>query len=440
MRRTPSFFLAVAGLLTLAPTPILAAGVALLESSVKGLGNAFAGGAAVAEDATTVFFNPAGMTLLSGSQGQLAEHAILPSAKFNDAGTTFADGRPIAGGNGGDAGETVFVPNLYYVHSLSEDVKLGIGINAPFGLETEYSPGWVGRYYAIKSQLRTLNLNPSFACRLNDFFSIGGGVSIQYADAELTNAIDLSGIATGSVLSGADDGFAKVKADDFGYGANVGLLIELAANTRIGLHYRSKVKHKFKGKANFRNNGSPLAIKTAAALRLFDQGAQARVSFPETISLSAFHRMNPRWALQGDVTWTKWDRVNELRIQFDEGAPDSVSTVNWNNTWRLAAGVTYKPTPRWFIRGGAAYDGTPVPNDRRRTPRIPDESRTWAAFGVSYRASERISFDLGYAHLFVEKPRIAKAGKGEDRFRGALSGDYDADVDILSAQVTWTFP
>ncbi|MES1986902.1 MAG: outer membrane protein transport protein, partial [Pseudomonadota bacterium] len=199
-----------------APMAAQAAGFALIEQSASGMGNAFAGGGAVAEDASTIFFNPAGMTYISGTQIVGAIHLIKPSAEFNNNGSVAGAGagpfpsRPL-GGSGGDAGDLSFVPNFYYKRDLTDTVKFGLGVNAPFGLKTEYDKDWIGRFQAIKSELKTVNINPAIAFKLNDQLSIGAGLSAMWAQAELTSAVNLV----------ASERTSKVQGDDWGFGFNL---------------------------------------------------------------------------------------------------------------------------------------------------------------------------------------------------------------------------
>src|SRR5208283_4229503 len=162
-----------------------ASGFALIDQSVEGLGIAYSGGAAMAEDASTIFYNPAGMTRLKGVQLETGLHIIMPSIKFKDNSAFSAIGVPISGGNGKDAGVTRLVPNFYLTVNPSDRLVLGLGVNSPFGLATEYSNGWVGRYYALKSDMYTININPSVAYKITDDLSLGAGFSAQYINAEL---------------------------------------------------------------------------------------------------------------------------------------------------------------------------------------------------------------------------------------------------------------
>jgi len=214
---------------------VQAAGFALIEQNASGLGNAYAGAAAVAQDASTVFFNPAGMTLLPDRQVVIAGHLIKPKAEFSGTVTP-----AIGGGEGGDAGDWALVPNAYFAFRLTPQVHLGVGLNAPFGLKTEYDSDWIGRYQAIKSEVKTINLNPSIAYKVSDTLSLGAGLNIQWIEAELTNRQPLG-------LPPAPVTLLKIKGDDYGWGYNLGALWQLTPATRIGLSYRSEVDYTLDG-------------------------------------------------------------------------------------------------------------------------------------------------------------------------------------------------
>ena len=413
------------------------AGFALVEQNVSGLGNAYAGGAASAEDASTIFYNPAGMTRLGNNQLVFGSHVIIPTLKFKNEGSVHVTGAPLTGSNGGYAGVTKLVPNLYYSRKISDRFAVGLGVNAPFGLATEYNDTWVGRYHAIRSDLMSVNINPSIAYRINDQLSIGAGVSAQYIDVELTNAIDFGTIGFLSGIPGLvpqkNDGFVSLEGDSWGFSYNIGLLYEFTKNTRIGVAYRSAIDHDLEGKADFKKVPSPLR----STFR--DDDVSADITFPDSLSVSFFHQFNPQWMVMGDFTWTNWEHFKELRVEFDKGLPPSVTTENWQDSYRTSVGVTYVPNNNWKFRAGTAYDTSAVPDKAHRTPRIPDGDRIWAALGLGYKFSDAISFDLGYAHLFINDPGIDKKAAGEDALRGGLKGTYDAKIDIISAQLNIMF-
>jgi long-chain fatty acid transport protein len=394
------------GLIVL-PGVSLASGFALIEQNASGLGNAYAGQAASAQDASTVFFNPAGLSLLPNTQLVLVGNLIQPSSKFSG---TFS--APVGGGQGGDAGSLAFVPNFYFAYPLTSSVNIGVGINSPFGLKTEYDSSWVGRFQAIKSDLKTINLNPSIAWKIDDQFSLGVGLSVQRVEATLTNAI--SPLAPGSMMT--------VKGDDYGYGFNLGLLWQANENTRAGIAYRSKIDYTLSG-------------TLAANAVLPSSDIKADITMPDSASLSVFHKLSPSVDLLADVTWTGWSSFDRLAIVYTSlPVPLPATQENWKDSWRYSLGANYHMNDQVTLRGGLAFDQTPVPDAIHRTARIPDEDRIWLALGGQYRMDKRNALDFGYAHLFVKGADINNTTSA-----GTLTGSHDNHVDILSAQYTHTF-
>jgi long-chain fatty acid transport protein len=427
-----------------------AAGFQLIEQSLSGMGTAYAGAAATAEDASTVYFNPAGLTQLEKPEALAAVHIVVPQADYKDKGSTHASqvyplplpATPLGGKIKDEAGVWGAVPNLYYSRPLSNKLFLGLGINVPFGLSTEYSESWVGRYHAVKSELHTVNINPAIAYKINDKVSVGFGINAQYIDAEVTNMIDF-GMLIGAPT--AFDGKAKLEGDDWSWGYNLGLLFNLTDQTKLGLHYRSKIRHTLEGDAEFTiPAGAALPISILRPGEFVDTDVKSTVTLPATGSVSIAHAVNSKWSVMADISWTDWSQLDELRFEFDSTQADGVTALEWDDSYRYSIGTTYRASDRLTYRAGIALDETPIPNAYYRTPRIPGEDRTWLAIGVGYKYSDRLSFDFGYAYLFVKDPDIEKTPTGnpatdENLSRGYLNGTYDASTDILSAQLRWTF-
>ena len=433
-----------------------AAGFQLFEQSVSGLGTSFASTAA-AEDASTLWWNPAGMSHLSGTNFSIGGQVIKLSGKFDNQGSRTLlpppSGLPLSGGNGGDAGGVAVIPNLYVTHALTDSLSLGVGVNSPFGLTTEYDNGWVGRYHALKTELATININPSIGWKINDSFSIGGGLNLQYAKAKLSSAVDFSTICLAKVPAGtcaasglatpgnaARDGKATVDGDNWGYGFNLGAMWQIVPSTRIGIAYRSSVSQDLEGDIKYENVPALFAAIPALKAAFSNTDAKASVDLPESVSLGLNSQIDERWAVMADVTWTHWSRFKELRVKFNSGAPDSVTTENWDDSFRVAIGGSYKPADAWTLRAGLAYDQTPVSDDFR-TPRIPDNDRTWLSFGANWKITQNASLDFGYAHIFVKSASVnLPASRAENNTRGTLKGEYGKpSVDILSIQYNQHF-
>ncbi len=439
------------------------AGFALIEVNATGQGNAYAGAAAHTENASTIFFNPAGLTQLDGEQLVFAAHYIDPSSDFDNDGSALAASLGSFGaagplnGDDDDGGQSAFVPNFYWARPLDDRTTFGVGVNSPFGLAIEYDDEWVGRYHAILSDLKTVNFNPSLGYRVNDKVSIGGGLNVMLAKVDLTSAVDFGslcyalnfefngGIAQ-CVGAGADpqavDGAAELDGDNFddvGLGFNFGLMFEVSDQTRIGVAYRSEIDIEVEGEADF-------TVPSNAALDLFLPGAmlfedtdiEAEVTLPASFSVSVAHEVD-KFTWLADVTWTGWESFDELRIEYDNPSqPDSVTTEDWNDSVRYSLGFDYQYSDKMILRAGIALDESPVPNEERRTPRLPGSDRTWYSVGLGYTVDNTFSIDAGLTYIDIKDADIDNEFESSvSTINHTLTGEYEADVVILSAQLTW---
>jgi long-chain fatty acid transport protein len=363
----------------------------LLEQNASGLGNAYAGSAAVADNASTIFFNPAGMTQLTGFQLSAGVAGVGPSYEYRD----------LAGvKSGGDAGGWSAVPNAYLSAQLAKDLFVGIGISAPFGLATEYDAVWgpagAGSARAIKSEIKTINVNPSIAYRVNDKVSLGFGLNYQKIDAELTNSS------------------LRLKGDDSSWGWNAGALFTLSPAMRVGVSYRSAIKYSLSGQAS-------------SAIGVLNGPINADVKLPDTFILSVWQQVSDRWEAMGDLSYTRWSTLKSLNVT---GLAVPLSeTFNYENSWRFAWGAGYKATEKAKLKFGIAFDRTPV-RDEYRSPRVPDNNRLWLSLGGQWNAGAYGKVDLGYSYLYVIDPTISQ---------GALQGKYDASAHIVGMQYSVGF-
>src|ERR1700680_2210208 len=438
---------------------------ALQEQSGSGLGNAFAGGAATAEDASTIFTNPAGMSRLTNMQVVGAGSLICLQAKFSDNGSLPAAFQSL-GGNGGDAGSRNVGPALYLAAALNSQWSVGIGVNVPFGLKTEYDSDWIGRFQAVKSKIETINVNPAVSFKASDMVTIGGGANYQHLKAELTSRVNYAGAIGRAALQAAAAGQipaaaitplltaytgaqsdAKITGNDGAWGWNIGVLVNIDPQTRFGASYRSTIKYDVSGSAEFSNppvpalpaSLAPVAGALANAVNgvLANGDVKLSLKLPDTANVSIFRQIDSKWDVMADVQYTGWSTVQNLTIVRSTGAVLSTTPENFRDTWRASIGANYHYSDQWMFRGGLAFDQSPV-RDAQRTPRLPDNDRTWISFGAQYKFSPQLLLDAGYTHIFVKDPSMNQNAGSTPTF-GLISGTYKNNVNIVAAQVTYTF-
>lgn len=417
------------------------AGFNLLEQNASGLGVAYAGSAAIADNASTIYFNPAGMTRLPGLNISAGANLIRPSFKFkNDGRSTIptALGRspfPHAlGGNGGDAGSLAALPNFYLSYQATDRVYLGLGVGAPFGLKTEYDDDWIGRFHSKSFDIKTYNINPSIAFKVSPTFSIGAGFNVQYIDATYKKSnvapIGVHPLDGQPMFSNAE---SKSHLTNTGYGWNVGFMYEPSENTRIGLSYRSRVKHKASGDTN-------LYVMTPMGVAAhMEADASATVSLPDTAVLSGYQRLNDRWEIMGDISWTGWSSIPSLTVK--SAAPinrDTELDLKFKDSWRVAIGAQYQLNDSWKLKGGVAWDQSPVQKTAMRPASLPDNDRYWFSIGAQYKPSENTTVDVGYAYLYVPSSKVNNTNNNEAMY-GRLSGKYKANAHILGVQLSHRF-
>jgi long-chain fatty acid transport protein len=283
-------------------------------------------------------------------------------------------------------------------------------------LKTEYDPTWMGRFQAIKSDISTLNINPSVSYKLDDKMSFGFGLNYQQIDAELTRAV---------VIGANTETVATVKGKDTSWGFNAGAMFQATPDTRLGVSYRSSIKYGVSGTVN------------VAAVPALNGDANLDVKMPDMFSIALNHRLDSKWTLLGDVTRTGWSKIKELRVVTSNGQPPDVTPENFKNTWRVGVGATYRYDDAWSIKTGLAFDQTPV-NDTDRTARLPDNDRLWLSVGGQYRLSKDSTLDFGYAHLFIKDASINQ-NAGSAGANGQLVGTYKGAVDVFGAQFAYRF-
>ncbi|MDE1545244.1 outer membrane protein transport protein [Dechloromonas agitata] len=404
-----------------------AAAFQLTGQSASGVGIANAGAAAAAEDTSTLYYNPAGMTYLSeGHNISFATTLLDRSTNYTDQGTSgllnSAFGKPV-GGDGGNGGGLNAVPALYYSYALAPQWRLGLAVNPTFADETEYDKNFAGRYSGLKTKIRIVNINPSVAYKVNDALSLAFGINFAKADVEFNQAVpNLAGPTL-------PDGSGTLKGDGTGWGYNLGLMYQPTKETRVGLSYRSKIEFDLEGEKT----------QTGQATR----SITADLTTPDTASLAVHHQLNPKWAILADYTWTGWSKLQKLEPVYSDGSR-AVAPLRYNfkDTYRVGLGTTYQLNDQWMLRLGVAFDKGAVPDDASRTMTVPDQDRTWLALGAKWKITPKASLDVGYAHIFVKEARTARnvySSAAETTVVQTVRGKFETSVDYLSLQLNYSF-
>ena len=389
-----------------------ASGFQLFEQNASGIGNAYAGSAAVAENASTIYFNPAGMTQLQKLEVSGGVSVVKPSFSFNNKGSSV--GGLTGTGDGGDAGGWGFVPNGYASWGVTKDLYVGIGISAPFGLKTEYDDRWVGAAQSRMFEIKTINVNPSVAYRLNEKVSLGFGLNWQKIDATYER---LAGINVPSV--------AKLTLSDDAWGWNAGALFTLSPSTKVGVSYRSTIKYKTEGHTNL--NGAWL------------NDSKASLTLPDTAILSVTQKLSDRWEMLGDISWTGWSSIPKVDILRANGSLAQVLDTDFKDAWRVALGANYQLNSAWKLKYGIAYDQTPVRGPTTRLVSLPDNDRVWLSFGAQWAPDKAQKIDLGAAYIHVRDSKIRNDQTSVIPSRGYVAGEYSGNIWVLGAQYSYAF-
>lgn len=410
----------------------------LKENSVKALGRAFAGSGAAPDDAAVVVNNPAAMSEVDRAIFQADVTGVQFSTEFHGSGRDAA-GRPLTGGDGGDGGVTKPIPALYYITPVGDGWRLGFAVSAPYGFETEYDQGWVGRYSAYKSMFQSVDLTGAVSYDINEQFSIGGSISAQHTKADLTQAIDFGAVLAGAgapVLPQSLDGRGRVEGDDWGWGWGIGLLWKPTDADRIGVNFHSQVTHKLSGTGSFQVPAAVTAINPALGNAVFvDTPGTAGFTTPASATASWWHTVNQNLSFGADVGYTRWSTFKNLVVDYANPLqPNSVENFNWEDTWFGSIGMEYRFDPTWTLRGGIAVDGSPTQYETR-TPRVPDGTRRWVTVGLGYQASENMALDFGYAHIFVNDAGVDTTTATRDR----LTGEFESKGNLLGVSAQFKF-
>ncbi len=477
--------LMVAAALSAAAMNANASGYRFGSQSVSGQGTADANSAEAA-DASTIFTNPAGLTRLDGFQITGGITAVIPHSTYTDHGSTRFNGAPTGGVATQDdfAPKAVAAPNLYASKKLNDKLAVGLGVFVPYGAKLDYDDNWTGRYALTKIDLKSVTINPSVAFKIDDRNSVGFGIDAEYMTAKLGQGVDVPGtvqflntpanlanpaiaarraallqaiVANGgslAALASVKDGHATMDGKDWGFGFNLGYMVNLTQDTRLSIAYRSSIHHKLKGSAvwDFSNVTTDPKVNAVLQASSRKQNSPALVDLrtPETLSIGIFSQIDDKLALMADFTGTRHTRLQNLNIQFvGTGEGDEVINQSWQKTVRASLGMNYKLNDAWLLRAGVAIDATPVPDNSKRHPALPDADRKQISLGANWKLSPNSSIDLAYSFLKFDSASttyknncspLAPAGATSCTGNGETTvGTWDTRMNLLGVAYNYKF-
>lgn len=419
MKSTPKLILIGSSLAcaALIPQSALAGGASLYEISTPDVGLASAGYAAGAQDASTLFKNPAGMSLLTGPQLNSSLQVLYGNVQFQGNSKTTT-----TGGNGQNA--IGFLPgtSLFVTYPVTEKLTVGFGTFSYFGLSENYGDHWACRYDLQNGTLIGVSLMPAASFKVNDWLSIGGGLNAMYGYLD-------GQVAVNNLIG--PDGQMKINNHQWGFGGNAGIMIQPQPGTRIGVNYLSQVDLNFSAKPGFTGLGPGLSVLLANPPQL-----NMGMTVPQSVMVGIYQELNDKWALLADVGWQNWSQFGEVAIGIDSNTSRSFTAqLHFDDTWHGAIGAEYKASEQWRFTGGFAYDTSAV-SDADRSVVLPVGQAFRYGLGAFWKVSQ--SVDLGAAYEFVwggDMPVTQTSA-----YRGTVSGSFNnAFFSFFSLNLNWRF-
>ncbi|WP_372988150.1 OmpP1/FadL family transporter [Marinobacter sp.] len=444
-----------------APASVMAGGFSLNEQSASAMGVANAGAAANPENATTVLFNPAGMSQLSGMNVSFGAAVLDIDAEAKEGSTSATNqlGMPVTGSTGGDIADPAVLPNFYFTHEINDSIDVGFGIHAPYGLAADYDNDFIGRYFADETELTAIAFTPSVAVNNGRGLSMGVGLNIMYAEGRLSKFQDYSGAyflaqqeadAAGVPLNGEPfkPGYADIEGDDIGITARIGFLYEMSKQTQLGLTLQTGTELELEGDADLSNY--PVVQPGDTGLNAFQtdisRDVEVPLAIPESVTFGARHLLTDRVTLLAGATYAKWSRFEELDIISQEsGEVISHITEEWKNTWQFNVGGIWQATPKWALKAGYAWDESPV--DNYVTARIPSEDRHWLTLGTQWKDVQSgwtVDATVGTL-IFADDAKVDdreyshEDPTGEPISAASYQGEYDLSAWSASVQISKAF-
>ncbi|EOW9508658.1 outer membrane protein transport protein [Vibrio cholerae] len=408
-----------------------AAGFQLAEYSATGLGRAYAGEAAMADNASAQWRNPAMLTYLEGTQVSAGAIYVNPNVDVEGTVNHAQLGKTHASSN--DFAHDAVIPNFYLSHQLNEQMALGFALGTNYGMETDLGTDFAASHFGNQASVISKEANLNIAYQILPQLSIGGGVRYVMGEGHFGATAPAKNLirhpVTNNVMTLPKGITLKyMEGEDNSWGWQVGSAWQINQNHRVGFAYKSEVVMDFEGHAEGVSYGS------------YKPGMMS-VTLPATAELASFHQLNDQWAIHASINWTDWSSFKELTAVFPEKS-DLIKSENWEDNYRFALGTTYQYDAKLALRAGVAYDTSAV-DDKNRTATIPETDRTWVSVGGSYVATPQLTLDAGFTYIFAKDATINEPRDASDQtaaaIGGAFTGNVSGNVWLIGVQANYRF-
>lgn len=419
--------IAVAGSLLSTSAAVNAAGFQLAEYSATGLGRAYAGEAAMADNASAQWRNPAMLTYLEGTQVSIGAIYVDPNVDIN--GTSRFMGNDVPA-NSSDFAHDAIIPNFYVSHQYNDKLAFGLALGTNYGMETNLGDDFSATNFGNEASVMSMEVNLNTAYQVTESVSIGGGVRYVMADGSFGAKVSPQfPNLSGSTLK-------YMEGDDTAWAWQIGTAWQIDEDNRIGFTYKSEVDLTLEGFAKGAGFGLTAAQQKAGSMDL---------ALPATAELASFHQLTDKVALHASINWTDWSSFEKLVADFPGEASNTIKHENWEDNFRYSVGATYKVDSKLVLRTGIAYDESAV-GDEYRTATIPETDRLWLSLGAGYQWSEQLSFDAGFTYIFAKDAQMKEsrvdgtpAFKDPADFGGDFSGEVTGSIWLIGVQANYTF-
>ncbi|MBL0404945.1 TonB-dependent receptor [Microvirga aerilata] len=375
---------------------------AIREQSASAQGYSFAGAASGSGNLSSMFWNPAVITMAPGWQTELSLSLIIPRVDINPLPSvpTFVFG------SSGDIGQDAIVPASYNSYQINDMLWVGLSSTSPYGLVTDPRDNWAGQVYSRSSKIFSLNVNPVVGIKINEWISVAAGPSLQYFDIRLKRAAAVTPGAPSVTLDG----------DDIGFGFTAGVTLTPFAGTTIGIGYRSQIDHELEGTVTSPAGRIPIS---------------SDLTTPDQLTIGISQVVTPALTVHAGFEWTNWSVLKTPLVVGPGGAVVTDLPLNYDDGFFYSLGFDYKLTDQLTLRAGVAYEESPIDTEIRST-RLPDNDRIWASVGASYQWNNKLSFDIAYTHIFAKETDIRILPGHQDYEGLPFVADVNSDVDIVS--------